>query len=125
MNGVIKFRAWGGETVKYFVHFDIFSEGGQDYFTDEERQPDGSRHILSFSDIEAIQQFTGLTDKNGKDIYEGDIVRTRNGDTQVIWWLAGFYFKYLIDKGRGDFVKLDSKEMEIIGNIYENSDLLV
>jgi len=74
-----------------------------------------------------VMQFTGLLDKNGKEIYEGDIVREFwNGNpdpccVQVVEWddnessgprVVGFYLQ-------------DGDEYEVIGNIYENPELLL
>ena len=76
-------------------------------------------------------QFTGLLDKNGKEIYEGDIV--------VNWWSSFFDEKKRVDEGRG-FVEMKNgcfgykskygfwyilhNKLEIIGNIYKNPELL-
>ena len=140
----IKFRAWGGVEQKYFVYFDLMDEQGDDYFTDETQQPDGSHHILRKSNIEAIQQFTGLLDKNGKEIYEGDIVRLVYRHSEG----GGWYSNEPVEQGKVYFdthwgVKFDCSDytqrtakywkeaserdvhdVEVIGNIYENGDLL-
>ena len=90
---------------------------------------------------QTLQQFTGLLDKNGKEIYEGDVVngwrKGSNSDmgyTGVIQWQqeqAGWIIKcgkYVMEilslamSGDGETTKLDS--FEVIGNIYENPELL-
>ena len=82
-----------------------------------------------------VMQYTGLKDKNGKEIYEGDIVFINRGDSlrsinqEVIFNpFVGFCtFREL--KGFEEFQHLDlgyfgEDRIEVIGNIYENPDLL-
>lgn len=77
---------------------------------------------------ETIGQYTGLTDRNGTQIFEGDIVK-ENGDPEqyctryeIRWNEAGFEQKdvelrygYLLERG---------SDLEIVGNIHDNSELL-
>lgn len=74
--------------------------------------------LLSFDRCSIINQFTGLKDKRGKEIYEGDILR------------GGAYLSYEV---KWDYEEngwninpygINSGEFEVIGNIYENPELL-
>jgi uncharacterized phage protein (TIGR01671 family) len=107
----IKFRAWDGE---YMLGPESIYDFGADYFG-----PSIGGTYLTFDDFPdgklPLMQYTGLKDKNGVEIYEGDIFRSRSGKVKVVEYeLPSAAYLSL----------MGSLEYEVIGNIYENKELL-
>ena len=77
---------------------------------------------FNYDEIE-LMGFTGLLDKNGKEIFEGDIVQTIKNTLQLVefkdFWIESWYHIVGFDM----FDYLDNKSFEVKGNIYENFDL--
>jgi len=73
-----------------------------------------------------IMQYTGLKDKNGKEIYEGDVVISEMTKIKyhVIFDDDGCFRGVENQKASCLITKIDFNKSEIIGNIYENSELL-
>lgn len=69
---------------------------------------------------ETVGQFTGLCDKNGKKIFEGDIVESPNGTQGFIEW-QNAECAFLVNIG-DDWQTMDDCPYEVVGNIYDNSE---
>ena len=118
----IKFRVWDNERNAMFnsksVDIDFF-EGKIEITSDTIRYDEV--YTDEIKDFE-LMQYVGCKDKNNKEIYEGDIVKTKEHIGQIIYSKGMFFIDV-----KGDFylpIYNVSEFMEVIGNIYENPELL-
>jgi hypothetical protein len=114
MSREIKFRAW------HFVSSDPIDPTGKHpwtmtYFKLGDRLPD--RETL------AVMQYTGLKDKNGVEIYEGDKIRWGH---MKHYYIVEYNPDNVCFQATNGFAtgRFDRSDVEVIGNIYENSDML-
>lgn len=120
----IKFRAWDKENEKMMKVSSLHLENKEISVKEN-----GTFHLFRMQDL---MQYTGLKDKNGKEIYEGDIVLIKLDETStwhktVVGFKKGAFIANLIDKE--DYVYIfhhgfTGDDFEIIGNVYENKNLL-
>ena len=124
MNREIKFRVWGdfgnssGEFT-YIYHCGHHNPSLNDIFNQKEF---------------IFQQYTGLKDKNGKEIYEGDLIRDKYGALYEVCWIdteASFEFAIRNEDDNLDYdfthcnaLSISFSKAEIVGNIFETSKLL-
>ena len=118
----IKFRAWDDYRKAMSDEVDIYCETGIIWWVAQWRGEDGGK-IEAFDSIgkgNSLMQFTGLHDKNGKEIYEGDILRFENlPDLDIVEATDGGWNPFI------DSMETDGAwHYEVIGNIYENPELL-
>jgi hypothetical protein len=95
----IKFRAWDKKNKKWITTFNLVGGGRWSFLQGKPEEYE-------------IVQFTGLKDKNGKEIYEGDVLLS-----------PGNYKWEVKFEGQG-YIPSCMDEFELIGNIYESPDLL-
>lgn len=123
MNREIKFRVWSEEDREYRTDCRL-----TELFTSETGTP--ATVYSDEGDRFDIEQYTGLKDKNGKEVYEGDIISFENdNEIAMILWLDGkamFGLRWLGCRVEDelDYWNVCKGPVEVIGNIHENKELL-
>jgi len=138
---IIKFRAWDKERKIMYGWQPEYDRGLRAVFADktllinEVRQIGEDDYELDSSSYEPenyeLMRFTGLKDKNKKEIYEGDILKSilsYNGKEKIliVYWsepVAGFMLNDINHSFGWEF-GLSFRTLEVIGNIYENPELI-
>lgn len=112
-NSQFNFRAWDSKR-REMVYFDLeLCNAESTSWYDE--QIKGS----------PLMQYTGLKDGNGKEIYEDDVVRFSRGGIIMLGKVKRFKDgRYFVYKDENNYLELLDNYIEIIGDIYENPELL-
>lgn len=120
-----KFRAWDTEKQEMatvnFIGLNDYEVGMED----EECR----RWRATYPYVCRLMQYTNLKDKNGKEIYEGDILKVKLDGGE-----ANLYVKYtngeyrVVNEGKWEdslYAYMYFGDVEVVGNIYENEDLII
>ena len=114
----IKFRARNVNNLPYWIYGYFIIKNGRCSILND----DGEFQVIA----ESENQFTGLHDKSGKEVYEGDIVRLPNEDICEIQYKADWDYSGFLAISVTKLYDIESYKYwsgEVIGNIYENPEL--
>lgn len=129
----IEFRAWDTEAKCYIREPILVDNFGNVYEVCEKPSPVQGTCLITGKNNVILEQYTGVEDKNCKEIYEGDIVRygrhlsgiiPAESLTAVVKWWSGEEEYYPCSTSSGFSLPFSEDGYEVIGNIHENPELL-
>jgi uncharacterized phage protein (TIGR01671 family) len=122
MKREIKFRAWDS---KHYVMVSVDRMRILCMYNDHSGHiEDDYEKILDIDSDTPLMQYTGLKDKNGVEIYEGDIIALGDVICPITWDDGGFQMITSANQGKSAAIQDRVKKFKVIGNIYENLELL-
>ena len=126
MKRIIKFR---GKDIKtgQFVFGDLETRPKEDFMVIHQYHEDGSYKSQVKVDPETVGQFTGLLDKNGREIYEGDLFSLDGTMIMVVYEPENGYYCLRMSDSDYFMLPLDRRftdYYEVISNIYDHPELL-
>ena len=130
----IRFRAWDEQNKIMHNDFQFIKSGdeGNDWIvftSDKQTLQDSTHHFENpyFGQQLKIMEYTGLKDKNGKEIYEGDVTKHHSHNTISKWIYSSRYLQFMSLESDGThryYFDIDKDKLEVIGNIYQNPELM-
>jgi uncharacterized phage protein (TIGR01671 family) len=126
----LKFRGWNDVENKFYYCSmqELWEESNGELCGEEGREVEERVENFLIAAFSKCQQFTSLKDMNGKEIYEGDIVKGAGVADELCYieWDIGNVQYRLLECGsnaRTGFLSM-GMELEVVGNIFENPELL-
>ena len=132
---MIKFRVWSKDLSKYRKLDDISNDQGLGMFFEVQKGIGSNVTSICYPINDVVEQFTGMTDVSGKDIYEGDIIEFFGANKKIkvkkefgiIVYKADRYgagFNSIIQNKERGYGGINIAQDIVVGNVHENPELL-